>query len=296
MRRIFPIICAVLIIACMAMPAFALGNNNAYTNKYSALPFDYFYIKNYGGPFEYPFAETRRDTNARIDYINTGDNHNIYAYVEHSNLGMYGRLVLDDADVVVTYEMRDKVLSINNTQGIVFNTEYEISNDVVIKITIYGNYRTTYKDTWGHIQFKDVPFSVRYIFSNPVINIGGLLKQTFSAFDVDMNSQYFTYFCMDIEVREDDSNANMNPVRHTWYQPNATWSGTYTSVAEWANSQLVQYTTNAEVPEGFNLGTFLTQSVSAFLDFELFPGFSFDKLFISVLCIGLILWFLKLFS
>ena len=47
---------------------------------------------------------------------------------------------------------------------------------------------------------------------------------------------------------------------------------------------------------GFNLGTWLAESVSGFLKAEIFPGFSIDKIFYIVLVIGVLLWFFKVIS
>lgn len=43
-----------------------------------------------------------------------------------------------------------------------------------------------------------------------------------------------------------------------------------------------------------SLTSWLTDSVGAFLSFEIFPGFSIDKIFVLVLTVGILLWFITL--
>lgn len=47
---------------------------------------------------------------------------------------------------------------------------------------------------------------------------------------------------------------------------------------------------------GFNLGTWLANSVNGFIKAEIFPGFSIDKIFYIILVVGLLLWFFKVIS
>lgn len=49
-------------------------------------------------------------------------------------------------------------------------------------------------------------------------------------------------------------------------------------------------------PNYSNIGTFLTNSIGAFMDFEIFPGFSISGLLASIMAIGLFILFLKVFA
>lgn len=49
-------------------------------------------------------------------------------------------------------------------------------------------------------------------------------------------------------------------------------------------------------PQGVDVGSFLANSVGAFMDFEIFPGFSISGLLATILAVGLFILFLKVFA
>lgn len=51
-----------------------------------------------------------------------------------------------------------------------------------------------------------------------------------------------------------------------------------------------------ELPTSIDVGSFLSSSIGAFMDFELFPGFSISGLLATILSVGLFILFLKVFA
>lgn len=64
---------------------------------------------------------------------------------------------------------------------------------------------------------------------------------------------------------------------------------------QWVSEQNIVVERPVLSPE-FNLGSWLAESVDGFMRVELFPGFSIDKIFYTVLVIGVLLWFIKVIS
>lgn len=65
---------------------------------------------------------------------------------------------------------------------------------------------------------------------------------------------------------------------------------------QWAFEQGITVPDASTGSSDFNLGTWLADCVTGFVQVEIFPGFSIDALFYAILIIGLLLWFLKVIS
>lgn len=86
-----------------------------------------------------------------------------------------------------------------------------------------------------------------------------------------------------------DSASLMLSSHYTSYDPDMLFG-------QWSFEQGITVPDASTGSSDFNFGTWLADSVGGFLKAELFPGFSIDKLFYAVLVIGVLLWFIKVFS
>lgn len=302
MRKIFPVIVALAVLLSCAIPAFAIGGGSARTNVVSALPFQYMYFEDFGGPFEYPFAMTRRGGNTITYTYNSGGRDVLSVRASTSETYMDGIMYFSKSNAIFTLELKNDIVSVYGTQGMMFYS-YLATTDVAFwRVRIYGSYYNVITDEDGEPLLEEVPFNQLFSINAQSFYPYDLLYDLFvddfeGNFEFfDPSYQLFKSLSFDVSlIREnEDGNAQIEI-----YTPMSCFSSDRDAYSpeEWIMERLGQYDFDFPVPPDlaeFNIGHFLTSVVGPFLDFEIFPGFSLGTILFIVVVIVVFIIFAKM--
>lgn len=297
MRRILPLIVVLLIFISCAVPAFALGAHSGTSQRYSPLPFQYLYINNVGGPFEYPLSQTRSGSVVQVNYdVTDGSNTNndFRATVSSQSGYLDGNFYFHGNTYHITFEMRDAIAMINKARIL-----YAVfGGDVIWDIRVYGSYYVPQYGTDKRAQMTTYSFDSKFVEQTDKLFINDYIKAALSGkTKVDLDSQLFKYLCVDINIEVASPSGETH---FEVYTPETVMTYTPPDVGKWVKDAYAKIAAPVPDPDiivpPFSLKDFLLDTVGGFLEFEILPDFSFGKIFLSVICIGLTLWAIKLFS
>ena len=320
MRKIICIVFCVLTIGMLALPALANAGYNVDLVYRSVLPYDYIFSYSRNGwndVVDYPFARVLNDgdiDNGKFDY-NDGD---IFGQVAlawdqgtdgETHPYIYGTIggpkyssgsggEVNQIELV----MHDKVINASDlTQDCWI--EYNRQDVTIVSTQLYVEYYdvsgTSIDNDDGTLRTEYVLDTISYsnlesYYPNQYISLGyqweGLARRigsnviavkyaTFiiSYRRVNVNTTYFDFHCLAYD--------NDDPF----------WG---TTIHDWFDLQhLSVENTEIIVPPSVEMDDtmdWLINSVESFLETEFFPGFTFNKLILLILVIGIVLWFITL--
>lgn len=302
MRKIFPVLVALAILLSCAIPAFAVGGGSARSNVVSALPFQFMYFEDFGGPFEYPFAMTRRGGNT-ITYTYTSATRDVLSVrASSSDTYMDGIMYFSKSNAIFTLELKNDIVSVYGTEGMMFYS-YLATTDVAFwKVRIYGSYYDVVTDEDGEPLLKEVPFDKLFHINGQSFYPYDLLYDLFvddfeGKFEFfDPAYQLFKSLSFDVSlIRENEDGKAQIEI----YTPMSCFTDDKVAYSpeSWLMEQLGKYDFDFPVPPDlaeFNIGSFLVSTVGPFLDFEIFPNFNFGTLLFMVIVLGVFIAFLKI--
>lgn len=287
LTRIFCIVSVVILLVACAVPAFALGANSNYTNLYSALPFQYMYFNRLGGPFEYPCAQTRRDSYVEVNYdcqsLSGSPDYDLHLSSQADYLDANFFFPYDI--YAITLEMRDSLARINDAS--IQLAAYD--GDLIWSIHIYGTYLVPSYSSDGTVTFASYSFDSRFIEQTNKLELKDYLMLTFNnKTRFNFNNQYFKYLCIDIEL-EPVPNTTIN--HFEIYNRKSSFSSSAPDVSKWFRDTL------GPAPEPsvhLNVGTFLGDSVNSFMTTPIWDDFTFGHLLAISFTIGIVFLVLKM--
>lgn len=293
-RKIFICFFVVLLMTTMVVPAFASSDAAmSYTSSDSpAIPIDYIELldgthmgaiadwpNNFGkgtsqtGVFcSYPFAEfvcyrSKVASSGGIFDTNvyTGDTSAVRLFCSN--------IFLVDS---VFFELND----------------YDLENVTFSNVSVSGSYHLPYKDNKGGYAISSTSFSENYTLNSDRVDIIALLKQAAHTGDVLPNGcLWFQDVTITFSFFYDD------PDLPRCFNVSVSNSKFFNGVEYWFNAYKLKYTVSSTpAPELPSMFDWLLDSVNAFLNFEIAPNFTLNKLFFIVLVIGVLLWFIALLT
>ena len=308
MRKIFILITVVLLVGLIAAPAFAIGGSGSDDQVwYPVFSFD---------TVEWDDLSTKASYSIPYPF-NSGIVGDVSDYSYFDDL-VYGHQGMgEDPDSVfprIVGSMNNALASpsIGVTQSITFKAGHQVINgsdidgefllsydpdDIKIINTVFSAvYYTMVPDPLGSGKYiaKSHTFSwTEAYYPNDILDFSYCVRKLVDAAGaggrVFLDSCSFTI------------NFSRQSVDTTSF---GFLIGTNGSTAPNRPSDFANWLYFSEVPvsdavvsaEDVDFMSWLLNSVEAFLQFEMFPGFSIDKLFVIVLVIGILLWFFKVVS
>lgn len=299
MRKIVIFGLLVVMLAGLAVPAFAIGESGTDdTVYYPVVSFDTIDCigSSYGYTFPYPFSSGMLSSIGEFNYGDvdapyllgtqkTVDTGGTYPQIQGTIKGPLfnsnkkfvlkgGYQVIDLDDVVngfyITYDT--SVLTLGWCE---IGIRYYVFSDT----NIPGRYT---------VQSKSFAVGANMGSSNGVFNIGEKLFSKLEPYAVGGRLFVEQIYIMCQFAPKSVSTVSFNFFVDT---NNATYPGDPSDLGTWIydNDLIIQEPTDPDSLTGW-----LTDSVGSFLAFELFPGFSINKIFAIVLTIGIMLWFITL--
>lgn len=302
MRKIFPILAALMIVFSCAVPAFAIGHGQKNPDIISALPFQYLYLRNVGGPFEYPFAETRSD--GGVMSVNYSDNTETVLRVRSSVTSTYfdGVLYFDKGEPLFSLTLENEVVRLYGMEGIRFYSFLNTTDVAIWKVRILGSYYDVITDAQGEPLLKEVPFDQTWEILADSFYPYDLMEELFLD-DFEGNYEFFDpaeqlfkslNFTISLYKENSEGTAQIEV-----YTPMSAMERTdrVSSPEGWIMERLGLYDFDFPVPPDlaeFNIGSFLVSVVGPFLDFEIFPNFNLGTLLFIVVVIAVFVVFTKM--
>lgn len=300
MRRVIIVLCLVAALACLAVPAFAVGQGNGLV-YWAPINFDRIHLDGVG-QYDYPLNW--------IDTYSTKDNPAYFTLDESLDIGGsavisqgvgYTSLMADFPCPTDKFDLRAdnafiQVKFLETADYVIFNNSDGVSYDFD-SVSISFRARYYYADpSTGLLDFRAADISRTFTDLGSTVDIGELITDLLysqSWWDDSMTSALLTDLRIDFDM---DFTSGVTPC--IW----VSWNGSTFSeqndlliyLSQWGG----RYTDPQPIPEvpDIDLGTWLRDTVGAFLDFEIFPGFSVDMIFYLILIIGLVLWFVRIIS
>ena len=298
MRKVVIILCLVAALVAMTVPAFAVGQGNGLV-YWAPINFDRIHLDGVG-QYDYPLNW--------IDSYST--NANPAQFVFDSNASIDGEAYYYSGDHSLTADF------ICPTEHIDIRADNAYFQPRALKSARYryrfmdssGNFlsvtRVSISFDWIYFEVNEVtqqfdkviePISVIYEYNDPdlyMIDIGELIADLILEHP-DWNDNWYSALVAGLRVDFDFEMVDSSTPRVL-----VSWCGSQISERNDINFYLAQFGSfyaepqpEPEVPP-FDLGTWLSDTVGAFLTFEIFPGFSVDMIFYLILVIGIVLWFI----
>lgn len=299
MRKVFLCCMIVIMLICCAVPCFAIGSSSSSDSEYyPVLVWDYLSIYGssayYTAP--YPFGNALSGGISNFDYFDMDDYPEIFGY---QGLGfddgvprLSGNISFADFTESPSFTLSafNKVVNVGSVSG-EFYLEYDSSAIRVtgthLTVEYYVKTQSASGDrwifetrtaSWDEYYYPNNILDVSYSFSRVSSQVGSneiFVKSMY--FTVDYSRLSANTPSFDFIVGFDDE-----------YQNN--------DFVLWAYLQDLEVEVNEiySSPESLDVVSWLSDTIEGFMSFEIFPGFSIDKLFVLVVTIGLMLWFITL--
>lgn len=294
MRKVVSIVSVCLV--CLTLCLYAPINGRAMSFndeplRYSVLQFDYIETRAYKipCPFNFASAGTEREP------FNFGDD-KVYGFVHSPVSSTYvdGYLIPLLYDEVTFYSS----LQVVRLSGISSFYDYFVAagqdGQRLTGATISCSV-VTLNDDWAFSNNVGAAYDDLSARISP--NANGTISFSQGLYNLLVNSGYSDAdrlllsdlkITLTYEIDVPDSASLLISSHYTSFNPNLLFG-------QWVSDQ------GLSIPDfsgdsGFNLGTWLSNSVNGFLEAEIFPGFSINKIFYIILVVGLLLWFFKIIS
>lgn len=294
MRKIVSIISVCLV--CLMLCVYAPINGRAMSFndeplRYSVLQFDYIATRDYKIPCPFNFASggTEREP------FNFGDD-KVYGFVHSPVSSTYvdGYLIPLLYDEVTFYSS----LQVVRLSAISSFYDYFVAAGLDGQRLTGANIScsvVTLNDDWAFSNNVGAAYDDLSVLISP--NANGTISFSQGLYNLLVNSGYSDddrlllsdlKITLTYEMDVVDSASLLISSHYTSFNPNLLFG-------QWVSDQALSIP-DFSGDSGFNLGTWLSNSVNGFLEAEIFPGFSINKIFYIILVVGLLLWFFKIIS
>lgn len=305
MRRVFPIIAALVILLSCAVPAFASsdGSGRVY---YASIPFQYITVNGNGisgGPYEWVMAYGNIPTEQTV-YFSMGGTQGYggqirdgkyYGQISGGSAGLVGyfhfdsnSITLSAKNVMIQTDALNYGYSIGLNDGTGFIRSLSITATAVVPVVNESGKYVVYEQTSSKV----------FTLNGLSVNVASCLLEVLEQLDYYYFSNYV--FLTDLKVTVTGS-YEVSETLHEWKVscPFNALNTQYPSFTSWLEEipnggSVEQLPPTAGESDGSYFGDFLGGTISAFLNTELFPGFSFGTIFYIVLAVGILLWFITL--
>lgn len=290
-RKIFICFFVVLLMTTLVVPAFASSNGGTtgLPSDIPAVPIDYFELLNgsfKGDIVDWPNNYGRNASDVVCIYPSV--NFRCYRTATASNAGLFSTVVYPgDASSArlfcsniylansLTFELND-----DGFEHVRFGT-----------VSITGSYHLPYKSGDSYA-LSSTSFSMSFNVNARSVDLFALIKEAGYTGDVLPNGVLWIQdLSIVFDFVFDDPSAdhffNVVVSNSSWSNPSEHWFSAYRFTS-----------TSPPVADTNQPGMFdwLLDSVNSFLNFEIAPNFSLNKIFFIVLVIGVLLWFITLVS
>ena len=295
MRKIFVFLSVLVILASCVVPAFALGASTTYTDRKSAVPFQYFYNQYMGGPYEYPFTCVRRGENVHVNYSTTDGRYMTCILSNRTDKSVVGQLnypvPVSTEYHIGTFQFTNDVVDAIRANNIIFSVNTNTTDDIIYRISFYGTYVKPILDTEKEApSMQTVSFSHSMLVRAGEFNLGACLELVRAKYGWYL-VQYFESFSMDVTLLMDEE-INQG-VKLTINQTSDAFVTNQPTLAEWSNSKFSEI--EWKLPINNDLQDFFLNTVGGFLSAPfLGESFTFGGLIALILGLALVLWFIKL--
>ena len=296
MRKVIIIFCLVAALVAMTVPAFAVGVGRGST-YYAPITFDTIHMDGIG-IYDYPLNW--------IDSASSRDNMPVFYFEEYiygeamcdfSNNRQY--LFADFACPTTTIDLRSELAFIQPRY--LENADYTISFldcsghflqlttvDIYFELVLpfdYPDGKFEYRTTTcerSFLDFEDGTFdfdigqSISDIIYDQILWDDGYTTACIKNLRIDFNFEMYDQSTPHLWVR--------------WYGSLSSEENDFNIFIREGGQKYLE----PQPEPNFDFSTWLSDSVGAFLEFELFPGFSIDMIFWLFLVIFILLWFIKL--
>lgn len=300
MRRILCLISVFVVLCACALPAFAIGEGSG-ASRYSLIPFDYIVFSGYGGPLDYFANYSRVGTVLRTSMVMDGDAGSGTVYCDTrcpgNSISSIYQLPFapasgSTATSSVAFHLEEDVAIFNdNAVG------FQISdNFTVTSVRVYGSYVTPV--VWdGTLKSMTNVFDERLAVtftSSQIMYIDDLVQQVIPSSQFRRDGMYFQQLVVQFFVRRDNSDARsmLFSCSSNTYGVNTTPN----SFVAWWNARASEYQLPTPPTQSvdFNVGTFLGDSVNAFMTTPIWENFTLGHLLAISLTIGIVFLVLKM--
>lgn len=309
MRKIFVLLTVVLLVGLMVVPAFAVGGSGSSGEVwYPIFSFDTveWDCSNPKGTYSMPFPFSSGMVGFISDY-------SFYEDLVHGHQGMgedpdsvFPRIVgtmnnsLASPSVgenqSITFKGGHQVIRGADFSGGGFSIDYNPDDIRIINTVFKASYYTVIPnpsspDTY-RAELKTFTWTEAYYPDN-IIDFTYPVRKLVEAVGANSGGNVFIYDC------SFTINFTRKTVATTSFgflidTNGATAPGRPSDFGNWFNLSKIPVS-NVEISmEDVDLLSWAIESAESFLQTEIFPGFSLDKLFVIILVIGVMLWFIKL--
>lgn len=311
MRKVIVLLVSIFVIVACCVPVFAAGNGNG-MRVFTALPLDYIFTQNPNGadgPFEWPMRDSKIGSVVQGSY-------NIWEKISGSTTSRdsfewqqectSGSL---SCDMTVPW-----VVTVGTTQRFTLQmfdeliepmelTDYKLqvsSKEVIVGFEVSVEALYPASDSNDNPRFDSQTANVYIDVEASQVNLGDCIIGVLDDLDKAWNASCMYIKKMEINMdirRLADSGSSADLY---FYELISQDNYTRVFMDTWFNVMVGHKFPDPPTPPPteakFDVGLWLADNVGAFLDFEIFPGFSFNSLFYAILVVGFILWFLKVVS
>lgn len=288
-RKIFICFFVVLLMTTLVVPAFASSNEGSsfLPSDIPAVPIDYIELLN--GEFKGDIIDWPNNFGRNAsDVVCTYPSISFRCYRDYTttNAGIFSTLVYPGDASSVRLFCSNIFLSDSLT--------FELSDDdfehiCFGSISITGSYHLPYKSGDAYA-LSSTSFSKTFNINGRFADLFSLIKAAAQCGDILPNDVlWLQNVVITFDFLFDDSDAdhffNVVVSNGRWDNPYVNWFNAYrfTSAAP--------PVADSDMPGLFD---WLLESVNAFLNFEIAPDFSLNKIFFIILVIGVLLWFITL--
>lgn len=146
--------------------------------------------------------------------------------------------------------------------------------------------------TSDHVAAYSDDLSMRvWCGDNGSLNIGVCLSQLLDSYGYSDHFVMLYDLCVTIpySITDFGTPSIMMSCKTNNYEPDLFFQ-------QWVYEQDIEVNSSGSSSSDFNLGSWLADCLTGFVQVEIFPGFSIDKIFYIILVIGVLLWFIKIIS
>lgn len=302
MRKVVVLLLAMVLCLGLALSAGAIGASGTSDDIwYSALTFDTIeFIGSDDFTYTVPFPFNSGSFGDIVNFSFCDDV--IYGYQGLAEgddewfPSIYGRILLVPASPDIGFTQSVSLCGgqqiINRSRVQDYYVSWSTDELLVDSVYLSGSY--CYID-----EREDIPSyyggkAVNFGFDVPVVN--GIARVGKAIYDYFYSESDMSYVFLDNIVLDlDYSRKSVDTASFDFNIP-TDGSNSPNSHINFPSWMLQAKVSAPEPADDFNLGTWLAETVQGFIQVEIFPGFSIDKLFYVILVIGFMLWFFKVIS
>lgn len=296
MRRILCLLSVILVLAACAVPAFAFGGSEqSGTVVYAPALFDEWYTDSEGGPYEWLFNFYRASSASvqrNFSFSSPSGWEHYYGYIITNSREFEGVIGVYQDDFTLVANNKFFRIEACDNYTISFNNALRIKS-----IRLYGSYLVANRNADGQVVMERRNFDYTHQMGSKIIRgitLGTELRNALSnKVGFDVSGMFFEKLSLDFACEITDVDTPYMTVIY----PRSSASSVYYDFRSWVNHQLSDFDTDPRPPQApikFDIGTFLGDSVSAFMSTPIFNEFTFGHLFGIVLTLGVLFFALKL--